>query len=150
MKISTKGQYALESIVDMVVNTENNRDSLMNISRRRNISVKYLGQIFIKLKKAGIVKSTRGAGGGYSLVRSPEKITAWQVISALEGVMAPVNCITTEMESNYCHRFEGCITRRLWQKTLDAVNRAANSVTIADIAGCYNKMRADNGQEYMI
>ena len=85
MKISTKGRYGIRALIDLAVNSTNGHVSLVNIANRNQISVHYLEHVFSSLKRGGIVKSVKGAQGGYVLADKPENITVAQMILALEG-----------------------------------------------------------------
>ncbi len=100
MKLSTRGRYALRAMIDLAQIQCNNSKpiSLRDISVRQEISLQYLEQLFNKLKKANLVKSTRGAGGGYLLAREAEKINAGEIISAVEGPIVLVDCILADQK----------------------------------------------------
>jgi Rrf2 family cysteine metabolism transcriptional repressor len=92
MKISTKGRYGLEALVALALHQGEGPVSLKSISERCGLSEAYILQIFLVLRRAGIVTSTRGAQGGYMLSREPLQITAGEVLVALEGPLSPVSC----------------------------------------------------------
>ncbi len=102
MKLSTRGRYALRAMIDLAQIQCNNFKpiSLRNISLRQEISLQYLEQLFNKLKKANLVKSIRGAGGGYLLNKEAEKINAGDIIRAVEGPIVLVDCIFTGKKIN--------------------------------------------------
>ena len=108
MKISTKGRYALRLMIDLAENQGLGNISLKDISKRQDISVKYLEQIVSPLTKAGLIRSIRGAQGGYSLVYPPEKYTPKDILSVVEGPVACVSCLETE--KNLCPRYHECPT----------------------------------------
>ena len=116
MQISTKGRYALRLMLDLAVHNTGELVKIKDISARENISEKYLEQIISSLKKAGYVKSLRGAQGGYMLAREPETYTVGTILRLTEGSMKPVACL--EDEPNQCSRAGECVTLRLW-KMLD-------------------------------
>ena len=92
MKLSTKGRYGLRAIVDLAVYSEKESVSISSIARRQNISERYLEQLAGKLKKAGLIMSTRGAQGGYRLARPADEISVGDVLRALEGNLEAVEC----------------------------------------------------------
>ena len=148
MKISTKGRYGLEALADLAIYGGQDYINLKSISERQGISVKYLEQLFIPLKKDGIVKSVRGAQGGYRLSREAKNISVKQVLNSLEGPLALVDCIV-ESEEERCNQFECCVTRVLWQKIMEALNSVTEIISLADIA----KLFADSSEgrdEYSI
>ena len=100
MQISTKGRYALRLMLDLAVHNTGELVKIKDISARENISEKYLEQIISSLKKAGYVKSLRGAQGGYMLAREPETYTVGTILRLTEGSMKPVACL--EDEPNQC------------------------------------------------
>lgn len=92
MKISTKGRYGLRAVIDIAIHGDSEPVSLSDIAVREDISVSYLEQLIAKLRRADIVTSVRGAKGGYSLAKPKNEISVGDVLRALEGDLAPVNC----------------------------------------------------------
>lgn len=119
MQISTKGRYALRLMLDLAVHNTGELVKIKDISARENISEKYLEQIISSLKKAGYVKSLRGAQGGYMLAREPETYTVGTILRLTEGSMKPVACL--EDEPNQCSRAGECVTLRLWKMLDEAI-----------------------------
>ncbi len=136
MKISTKGRYGLEAIVDLAIHSSEGRVNLKSISERCGISEAYILQIFLILRRSGIVESTRGTQGGYALAADPSKITVGDVLTALEGPFAPVSCIT-EKAKHSCNRYENCTARSFWERVMNTLSDVANSITIEDLVKCY-------------
>ena len=114
MKISTKGRYAVRVMLDLALNDEGICIKVKDIAARQGISEKYLEQIIASLSRAGYVKSTRGAQGGYLLSMSPEKYTVGMILRVTEGSLAPVACL--EEEGNTCDRRDACDTLGIWQE----------------------------------
>ena len=85
MKISTKGRYGIKALIDLVMNSENESVTLKTISKRQNISERYLEQIFSALRKSGIIIGRKGAQGGYTLAKDPKEITISEILRVLEG-----------------------------------------------------------------
>jgi Rrf2 family protein len=106
--------------------------SLKSIAERQGISEHYLEQLFSGLRKNGLVKSVRGAQGGYVLGREPEKICVGDIIRVLEGPIAPVNCVA-EVDPEICQKAESCVTRIIWEKVRDSIAVVVDSVTLADM-----------------
>jgi Rrf2 family protein len=150
MKISTKGKYALEAVVDLALNSQSQYESLKNIAERRNISEKYLEQIFSYLKRDKIVESVRGAQGGYRLVKEQDKITVGEILRATEGEFALVSCIANGEKKQYCDRHEDCVTRMLWLKIMCELNEVTDSITVKDLTMCYDKLYLVEQIEYYI
>ena len=132
MKISTKGRYALRLMLDLALNNESGElIRVKDVSERQEISEKYLEQIIAVLKKAGYVKSLRGAQGGYKLAKSPKEYTVGDILRLTEGNMAPVSCL--EDDENLCERAAGCTTLRLWEMINEAVKNVIDHVTLQDM-----------------
>lgn len=132
MKISTKGQYALEIVVDLAVTVGSEQlESLRNIADRRKLSEKYLERIIKELKQRGIVKSVRGAHGGYCLGKPPKDITIKEVLVAVEGELAPVRCLTGESDCEFS--CDLCPTRSTWGDLWEIILNATNGITIEQI-----------------
>lgn len=130
MKISTRGRYALRLMLDLAVYGDGTPVSLRDVAKRQMISDKYLEQIVTPLSRAGMVRSVRGAGGGYLLTRRPEEYTVGDILRPLEGDLAPVECAT---DSEYCHRCSECVTVALWQEIHRAVSTVVDNTTLADL-----------------
>ena len=147
MKISTKGIYALEMVVDLAIYADDgNRASIRIVAVRRKLSEKYLERIASMLKKAEIIKSTRGAGGGYCLARPAGDITALEVLLAAEGNLAPVECLIRDMGCGIdCGK---CATKETWNRLWDLTRDAVRDVSIAQIKElAERKQRIGGGEE---
>lgn len=130
MKISTKGRYALRVVVDIATHSQNNYISLKEISKRQDISTKYLEQIMRLLTHANIVESTRGHLGGYKLVKSPAQITTYDVLLASEGNLGCLKCVEDPLE---CDRHDQCSTIKFWVGLNEAIKDYLTSYTIQDL-----------------
>lgn len=130
MKLSTKTRYGVRLMVDLACRYGEGPVFLKDIALREDISEKYLSQIVIPLRKAGLLQSARGAHGGYSLAGSPADITLRQIIEPLEGV-SPVDCVK---DPSICHRVPTCATRDIWAMLGDKIAEALDSVTLEDLA----------------
>lgn len=135
MKISTKGRYALRVMLDLALNSDGRCIPLKEIAARQSISEKYLEQIFTALGRAGLLRSTRGAQGGYTLAFSPEEITAGMILRATEGDLAPVECVSAA--GGECPRSVNCVTAEVWEKIRAAVDDVVNHITLADLVSRY-------------
>ncbi|MBC7959976.1 MAG: Rrf2 family transcriptional regulator, partial [Vallitaleaceae bacterium] len=133
MKISTKGRYALEAVVDLAVYSNNGLESLKNIADRLDISKNYLEQLFVSLRQKGIVDSVRGAQGGYKLSKPAAELTAGDVVRAVEGPLSPVACLDDDNCNQPCGSADLCVTRILWHKLMIEINEAVDAVTIDDL-----------------
>ena len=132
MKISTKGIYALEIVADLAMYSGKGRlESLNNVAVRRNLSEKYLERIIKSLREAGLVESVRGAHGGYRLKKAPDTLTVKEVLSAVEGELAPVECLTRETDCGIdC---SSCPTRATWGSMWEIICSVAEEIKISDI-----------------
>lgn len=131
MKISTKGRYALRLMIDLAENQDQGNVSLKDISKRQDISVKYLEQIVSPLTKAGLIRSTRGSQGGYSLVYPIEQYTPKDILKVVEGPVACVACLETE--KNLCPRYNECTTIAFYEGLNKVINEYLESYTLKDL-----------------
>ena len=137
MKMSTKGLYALRLMLDLAIHHSGAYIPLSGISKRQEISGKYLEQIITPLNKAGYVKSSRGAQGGYMLAKEPSSYTVGMIIRLVEGNLAPVECVVDN--SPACHRADFCISKEIWQNVKEAVDNVIDNITLADLVEKYNQ-----------
>ena len=131
MKISTKGRYALRTMVDLAMHDQGTLIPLKEISNRQGVTIKYLEQVMNILSKAGYVRSVRGAGGGYRLAKNPSEYTVGDILRVAEGSLAPVVCL--EDEVNQCPRSAECYTVGFWEGLAGVINGYVDSVTLADL-----------------
>ena len=132
MKISTRGRYALRLMIDLAQNKEQGNISLKDVAKRQEISIKYLEQIATPLIRAGLIKSVRGAQGGYSLTRDINKYTAKDILVAVEGPIACVACLETE--PNQCPRYSECLTLPFYKGLNKVITDYLESYTLEDLA----------------
>lgn len=138
MKISTKGRYALRLMLDLALNNTGECITIKSIATRQEISEKYLEQIITALSRAGYVKSTRGAQGGYRLAKDPQEYTVGMILRCIEGSLAPVSCL--EDEINTCARANTCVTLTLWKELDDAINQVVDNVTLENLVERHHNM----------
>ena len=131
MMISTRGRYSLRLMIDLAEQPSDRFTPLREIAARQEISEKYLEQIIAVLNKAGYVRSTRGAQGGYKIAKDPSQYTVGMILRLTEGSLCPVACLETE--SNECERCDTCETLQVWKDLNNAINKVVDSVTIADL-----------------
>lgn len=136
MKLSTKGRYGVKAMVDLAIHYGENPVSIKSISQRQDISEYYLEQLFSPLRKSGLIKSIRGAQGGYFLSKEPKYITISEIMEVLEGPVEISSCI----DGNKCNNIECCATRLLWKKIKESIDNVTQSVTLQDIVDDYRKM----------
>lgn len=132
MRLSTKGEYGLRAMLDLAFHYGEGPVSLRSVAERQDISEPYLEQLVAGLRKAGLVKSTRGAQGGYVLARDPARITVGEIIRALEGPIAPRECVR-EDNPQPCARGETCVARAVWEKLRDRIAEVLDSITLEDM-----------------
>ena len=133
MRLSTKSRYGVRAIFDIAYHSEGLETQVKDISRRQEISPRYIEQIFQKLKKAGIISSKRGPTGGYFLVKRPDEITVGEIIRVTEGGIDPVLCLDTEDPGQPCGRSKECVTRIIWNEAGNRLKEYFDSVTIRDL-----------------
>ena len=148
MKLSTKGRYGVKAMFDLALNTGDTPLPLKSIAERQDISEPYLEQLISTLRKAGLVKSVRGAQGGYLLAHPAEKITVGDIIRTLEGSMAPTECVI-EGEPVKCDRADCCVTRVIWERIRDSINDVIDSITLQDMLDDYAKMGNQDSMYYI-
>lgn len=132
MKISTKGRYGLRAMLDMAARQDEGPVAIQNIAQRQGLSYRYLEQLMYSLKKAGMVKSVRGPMGGYVLAKKSSDITVGEIIRALEGPIAPVDCVSEDCPEK-CERSDTCAARLVWGRIRDRIVEVLDSITLEDI-----------------
>ena len=132
MKLTTRGRYAVMAMADLALFKDNGPTNLTDISLRQNISLAYLEQIFIKLKKNNLVKSVRGAKGGYVLEHSPEEIKISNIISAVDEEVRMLNC-KKESKKGCNNKSTKCITHNLWDQLDQHINDFFQKVKLQDL-----------------
>jgi Rrf2 family iron-sulfur cluster assembly transcriptional regulator len=141
MRLTTKGRYAVTAMLDLSLNYGVGAITLADIFERQGISLSYLEQLFARLRKQGLVSSSRGPGGGYRLSRSAESITVLDVISAVDEKVDSTQC---EGRQN-CHGDEQCLSHELWQSLSDQIRMYLKGITLAEVVSNYEKHR--NGEK---
>ncbi|MFZ0450936.1 MAG: Rrf2 family transcriptional regulator [Desulfatiglandaceae bacterium] len=130
MKLSTRSRYGTRLMLDLASHYEEGPVQMGEIAKREDISVKYLEQLIIPLKKNGFVKSVRGPKGGHVLTRHPRDITMGEVVRALEGGIDLTVCIENPGE---CTRSSRCAARGLWEETSKVMYDKLDSVTLLEL-----------------
>lgn len=134
MKISTKGRYGLRAMLDLAIYSSNTHVSLNSIATRQDISLNYLEQVFSILRKSALIKSVKGAQGGYLLADSPANITIGRILRALEG---DLSVIEDKDQKNISINTELILTENVWQKINQSINSVVDSITLEDIVSYY-------------
>ena len=130
MKISTKGRYALNIMIDLAINKTDEYVSLKDIALRQGISMKYLEKIVAILNKAGYLQSSRGNNGGYKLTKSPKDYKVGDILRVAEGNLSPIDCVHVE-----CSKKTECKTFSFWQGLDKAIEEYVDSKTLEDLIG---------------
>jgi len=129
MILSTKGRYGLKAMYELGLQYGQGPIPLKVIAERQRIPENYLEQLIAILRKAGLVKSVRGAQGGYLMLRPPEEVTVGQVLLALEGPLAPAECVS-DSDPPKCRLADGCVTRNVWEKISTSIHDVIDGMTL--------------------
>jgi Rrf2 family transcriptional regulator, iron-sulfur cluster assembly transcription factor len=129
MRLTTKGRYAVTAMLDLALHAENGPVSLADISDRQGISLSYLEQLFARLRRFELVKSVRGPGGGYQLMKTAAAISVAEVVDAVDESLDATRC---EGKGD-CHQGEVCLTHHLWQDLSQQIHIFLSSISLADL-----------------
>lgn len=132
MKLSTKGEYATRAVLYLSQRYGGEVIQIHEIARHEKIPVKYLEQILLALKNAGLLRSKKGVKGGYYLARSPEEITMGEVVRVMDGALAPIKCVSTNFYER-CPEELSCGIRNVWLEVRNAVANILDNTTFADL-----------------
>jgi len=130
MKLSARGEYSTRLMMELATNYNKGPMLLKDISKVQDISLKYLGQLIIPLKVAGLIRSIRGSHGGYYLSRPPQDIKLIDILEATEGSLYIVECIKNP---DICYRSKNCIAREIWKEASEAFLNVFKSITLKDM-----------------
>lgn len=143
MKLSTKGRYGLQLMVDLGVYSKDRHVSLKSISERLGISESYLEQLIALLKRNKLVGSVRGAQGGYFLAKPPEEISIGDILRALEGSLAPTECTCENVIDYQCELNCGssgrCVTKSVWERIRDGINQVVDGIALKELIDDYEQ-----------
>jgi Rrf2 family protein len=138
MKISTKGRYALRALTHLAVSFDKNGNkpvSIKEISQKEKISNRYLENIFVKLRKAGIVASVKGEKGGFMLLKGPLETNILEIITAVENDVSPSRCV---VDLKSCERTGRCGIRKIWVKLDRHINEFMSKTSLAEATEMHN------------
>jgi Rrf2 family protein len=130
MKISTKGRYGTRAMIDIAENYGRGPVPLRQLAERQCLSLKYMEQIIPLLKASGLIRSARGARGGYVLAKKPREISLRDIVEALEGSWSLVDCVD---DPSLCNRTKECIAYDVWHDIQRAIYKILDSTTLADM-----------------
>ncbi len=142
MKISTKGRYALRMLIDLAEHQNDGYISLKDIAKRQEISKKYLEQIIPLFNNTDMLKTNRGAQGGYKLAKTPDKYTVGEILRITEGNLAPVDCAMQDPIE--CSRSILCPTLPIWKDLTKMINDYLDGITLQDILDRQQELYANN------
>lgn len=136
MKLTTKGNYAISAILDLAINSKGEHISLSQIAARLDLSENYLRQLFMDMRKAGLIDSVRGVAGGYFLSIHPEQISILNIIEAVEGDIYIVKCLDSECIDE-CDRIAQCSTRTIWERLNESIRSKLEVLTLQELIDEY-------------
>lgn len=144
MKLSTRARYGLRALIDMGLHCENEAVSIQSIASRQNISESYLEQLMARLKKAGLVESTRGACGGYRFGKPVESISVGDILRILEGSLEAVDCPGNSSEGS-CEGADLCVAKHVWKRINDSITAAVDTLMLSELIEESRKKQKANG-----
>jgi len=130
VRVTTRGRYAVMAMFDLAVRRSPEPVPLKQIAEHQGLSERYLEQLMAPLRRAGLVRSVRGAQGGYTLGRLPGAISVGDILRVVEGPISPVACVANPLA---CARTDGCVTRGIWSRLRDRMVELLDSITLADL-----------------
>lgn len=133
MKLSARGHYGLIAMAYLAQREHEGSIPLKTIATAEDIPDQFLEQILFSMRKAGLVTAVRGPRGGYMLSRPSEQIRVGEVVNALEGAIAPVDCLSTETDQDCCDKTDTCTTKFVWEKLRDTMVSVLDNITLRDI-----------------
>lgn len=148
MKISTKGRYAVRALAELAQSGTDQPVMLSQVAGRQEIPERYLIQIFSALRQGGLVRSFRGAKGGFQLARHPREINLADILEATEGPIELVSCLQEQYDQ--CGRMEVCFTRAVWEKINKQVKSVFAGMTLEDIVQLDQEQRNNQEDTYQI
>jgi len=130
IRLSTKSQYGVRAMYEIACGYPDRPVSTPLISEKQDVPIPFLEQILTKLRKAGIIKSVKGPGGGYLLNMKPEQITIWNIIEQLDGPMAITSCLDPQKG---CVRIDSCVTHLLWKSLGNHMRDFLSTISVSDL-----------------
>ena len=133
MRVSSKAHYGLRMMTEFAKAHGTGPLSIAEVARVEHLPVAYLEQLAAQLRRGGLVESTRGVHGGYTLSRAPESISVLDVVSVVEGEVAPVECVAHGYVSGSCIREGECASRPLWRRLKQSIDAVLSQTTLAEL-----------------
>ncbi|RLC63541.1 MAG: Rrf2 family transcriptional regulator [Chloroflexota bacterium] len=133
MRFSARERVGLRAMAELAQRYGTGPVSLSEVAAAQEVSLSYLEQVIRPLRRAGLLTSTRGASGGYTLARPPAAITVGDVIRVLEGAIVPIRCVTDQTCSPPCALEDRCATRSVWEIVRDRLTETLDGITLADL-----------------
>ena len=129
--VSAKGRYALRIFIDLAQNQGDGYVALSEVSKRQDVSLKYLETIVATLVRGGLLRSQRGMSGGYRLSKDAKEISIYDIFNLTEGSLSPVACINCG--ENFCNRSDNCYTKEMWTNVDNLINNYFKSISVQDL-----------------
>lgn len=130
MQLTTKARYIIRALIDLSIHSEEGPVLVKDIALRQGMSARYLEQLLLAPKAAGMIRSTRGAHGGFTLTRAPSEITLREIIQIMEGSISPTECAD---DPGFCPNSNSCVTHETWVKIKKATDEILESTTLQDL-----------------
>jgi Rrf2 family protein len=132
LRLTTKGEYGVRAMLEIAKNYDSAGPlTIKEISERQDVSVAYLEQILNKLRRAGIIYSLKGPGGGYVIAEKPEEISIGKILKTLEGPFAVTACLVPD--TGECNRMESCVSRLMWKALSEKIENFLDAITLQDL-----------------
>jgi Rrf2 family protein len=131
LRLSTKGQYGVRAMFELAKNFNKGPMTIKEIAERQDVSVAYLEQLLNKLRKASLIMSRKGPGGGYVISKKPEEISVGMILNSLEGPVAITQCLGPSAKR--CKRVDSCVTRLLWKSLGEKIEDFLNTINLKDL-----------------
>ncbi|HLH24200.1 MAG TPA: Rrf2 family transcriptional regulator [Chloroflexota bacterium] len=133
LQVSQRTHYGLRAMTELAKAYGRGPRSLAEVAEAQHLPAGYLEQIATPLRRAGLIDGTRGAHGGYQLARPPDQMSVGEVVRALEGAVAPVECLSEDYPAGSCALELGCLSRPVWQRVKESIDQVLDSTTLADL-----------------
>jgi Rrf2 family protein len=133
MRVSSKAHYGLRMMTEFAKAYGEGPRSLAEVARTEHLPLAYLEQLVAQLRRGGLVESTRGVHGGYALTRAPQEISVLDIVTCVEGEVAPVECVAHDYQTGSCVREGDCASRGLWQRLKTSIDAVLSGTSLAEL-----------------